>query len=54
MPSNTDIHFAEQAIKLAHNAARALEEARSYANDINDKTLKEKTEEEIDKIIEEL
>ena len=54
MPSKLDEHFAEQAKKLARTAAMALEEARSYVFGIKDKHLREQTETEVNKIVEEL
>lgn len=53
MPTKTDEHFVEQALRLARTAALAAEEAYGYAEDICDATLQEKTIREVERIIEE-
>lgn len=47
-----DEHYAARAIEHAKIAARNLEEAKQYAEEISDGQLRKETEEMIDRIIE--
>ena len=50
--SKQDEAFVRQALELAHYAARALEEAYQYVEDIKDRETRQRTEREVERIVE--